>query len=91
MIGDVQKPSGAEHYYQLNDNGQKSYEQANFQASYANLCGIQGYLANVTTTADLDAIKQLGVSNNKQAWVNGSDECRGGIFRSVFGDILQDL
>ena len=84
LIGDVQKPSGAEHYYQLNDNGQKSYEQANFQASYANLCGIQGYLANVTTTADLDAIKQLGVSNNKQAWVNGSDECQGGIFRSGF-------
>ena len=84
LIGDVQKPSGAEHYYQLNDNGQKSYEQANFQASYANLCGIQGYLANVTTTADLDAIKQLGVSNDKQAWVNGTDECQGGIFRSGF-------
>ena len=75
--------TNATHYYQLKDN-QLSYDQANFQSSYQNLCGIQGYLANVTTTADLDAIKQLGVSNDKQAWVNGTDECQGGIFRSGF-------
>ena len=83
LIGDVEKPSGASHYYQLNDT-QLSYNQANFQASYANLCGIQGYLANVTTAADLTAIESLGVSNNKQAWVNGTDECQGGLYRSGF-------
>ena len=73
LLGDVQKPSGATHYYQLKEN-QLSYNQADFQASYQNLCGIQGYLANVTTAADVNAISQLGISNNKQAWVNGTDE-----------------
>ena len=57
MIGDVQKPNGAKHYYQLKEN-QLSYDQANFQASYQNLCGIQGYLANVTTAADLTCIRR---------------------------------
>ena len=83
LLGDVQKPSGATHYYQLKEN-QLSYNQADFQASYQNLCGIQGYLANVTTAADVNAISQLGISNNKQAWVNGTDECQGGIYRSGF-------
>ena len=83
LLGDVQKPTGASHYYQLKDS-QLSYNQANFQASYQNLCGIQGYLANVTTAADLDAIEDLGVTNNKQAWVNGTDECQGGLYRSGF-------
>ena len=84
QIGDVKKPAGASHYYQLNDDSQLSYDQANFQASYANLCGIQGYLANVTTTADYDAISDLGITVNKQAWVNGTDECQGGLYRSGF-------
>ena len=83
LIGDVKKPTNAEHYYQLNIK-ELNYNQANFQATYANLCGIQGYLANVTTTADLDALKELGVSNNKEAWVNGTDECQGGLYRSGF-------
>lgn len=83
LLGDVQKPSGAEHYYQLKET-QLSYNQANFQASFQNLCGIQGYLANVTTSADLDALEELGVTNNKQVWINGTDECQGGIFRSGF-------
>ena len=83
LLGDIQKPSNAEHYYQLKDT-ELSYNQANFQASYQNLCGIQGYLANVTTSADLDAIEELGVTDDKQVWVNGTDECQGGIFRSGF-------
>ena len=83
LLGDVQKPTNATHYYQLKEN-QLSYDQANFQSSYQNLCGIQGYLANVTTTADLDAIEELGVSNDKMAWVNGTDECQGGLYRSGF-------
>ena len=83
FLGDVQKPSGANHYYQLKDS-QLSYNQANFQASYQNLCGIQGYLANVTTSADLDALEELEVTANKQVWVNGTDECQGGIYRSGF-------
>ncbi|WP_440931171.1 LamG-like jellyroll fold domain-containing protein [Candidatus Pelagibacter sp.] len=83
QLGDVEKPTGAEHYYQLKDE-ELSYRQADFQSSYQNLCGIQGYLANVTTAADLDAIEQLGVDNSKHAWVNGTDECQGGIYRSGF-------
>ncbi|WP_440936877.1 LamG-like jellyroll fold domain-containing protein [Candidatus Pelagibacter sp.] len=83
QLGDVEKPTGAQHYYQLKDNG-LSYNQADFQSSYQNLCGIQGYLANVTTAADLTAIESLGASNGSQAWVNGTDECQGGIFRSGF-------
>ena len=83
QLGDVEKPNGAEHYYQLKD-GELSYRQADFQSSYQNLCGIQGYLANVTTAADLNAITSLGVDNSKQAWVNGTDECQGGIYRSGF-------
>ena len=83
LIGDVKKPTGASHYYQLNET-QLSYDQANFQASYSNLCGIQGYLANVTTTADLDALEELGAANGDQAWVNGTDECQGGLYRSGF-------
>ena len=83
QLGDVEKPTGAEHYYQLKDE-ELSYRQADFQSSYQNLCGIQGYLANVTTAADLDAIEELGVANAKQAWVNGTDECQGGIYRSGF-------
>ena len=83
QLGDVEKPNGAEHYYQLKD-GELSYRQADFQSSYQNLCGIQGYLANVTTAADLTAITTLGVDNSKQAWVNGTDECQGGIYRSGF-------
>ena len=83
QLGDVEKPTGAEHYYQLKDE-ELSYRQADFQSSYQNLCGIQGYLANVTTAADLDAIEELGVDNGTQAWVNGTDECQGGIYRSGF-------
>ena len=82
-IGDVQKPTGASHYYQYKDT-QLSYDQANFQASYADLCGIQGYLANVTTSADLTALNVVGVSDGKQAWVNGTDVCQGGYYRSGF-------
>jgi len=82
-IGDVVKPVGAEHYYQIVD-GSLNYFQANFQASYANLCGVQGYLANVTTEADLTALGDLGVTDDKEAWVNGTDECQAGIYRAGF-------
>ena len=83
MLGDVQKPTGASHYYQL-EEAELSYNQADFQASYQNLCGIQGYLANVTTAADLDSLEDLGLENNSQVWVNGTDECQGGVYRSGF-------
>ena len=82
-IGDVKKPAGADHYYQVGD-GSLNYAQADYQASYQNLCGIQGYLANVTTAADLTALSALGISSGKQAWVNGTDECNVGLFRPGF-------
>ena len=82
-IGDVEKPTGSDHYFKKVD-GTLSYQQADYQASYSNLCGLQGYLANVTTASDLIAISSLGVTNNKEAWVNGTDECQGGIYRSGF-------
>ena len=82
-IGDVKKPIGSDHYF-IKVDGTLSYQQADFQASFSNLCGLQGYLANVTTASDLIAISSLGVTNNKEAWVNGTDECQGGIYRSGF-------
>ena len=45
---------------------------------------MQGYLANVTTAADLDSIASLGVTDGNEAWVNGTDRCQGGSFRSGF-------
>ena len=82
-VGNVKKPTGSDHYYKKVD-GTLTYQQADFQASYSNLCGLQGYLANVTTTADLTAISTLGITSGKEAWVNGTDECQGGIYRSGF-------
>ena len=82
-IGDAKKPTGADHYFKFKDVN-VTYEQANFQASYTNLCGLQGYLGNVTTTADLNIIKSLGITIDKDVWINGTDECQGGIFRSGF-------
>ena len=82
-VGNVKKPTGSDHYYKKVD-GTLTYQQADFQASYSNLCGLQGYLANVTTTADLTAISTLGITSGKEAWVNGTDVCQGGIYRSGF-------
>jgi len=82
-IGDVKKPTGSDHYYKKIDE-LVTYQAADFQASYSNLCGLQGYLANVTTTADLTAISTLGITNGKEAWINGTDECQGGIYRAGF-------
>ena len=82
-IGNVKKPTGSDHYYKKVD-GTLTYQQADFQASYSNLCGLQGYLANITTTSDLTAISTLGITSGKEAWINGTDECQGGIYRSGF-------
>ena len=83
-IGDVKKPTGSDHYFKKVDGSNVSYQQADYQASYSNLCGLQGYLANVTTAADLAAISTLGLTTGSEAWINGTDECQGGIFRSGF-------
>ena len=45
---------------------------------------MKGYLANVTTAADLDSIASLGVTDGNEAWVNGTDRCQGGRYRSGF-------
>ena len=82
-IGDVVQPTGASHYYRLVE-AERSYDQANFQASYQNLCGLQGYLAYVRTTADRSALADIGATAGEQYWVNGTDECQGGIYRSGF-------
>ena len=86
-IGDVKKPTGSDHYFKKVDGSNVSYQQADYQASYSNLCGLQGYLANVTTAADLAAISTLGLTTGNEAWINGTDECQGGILDQVFGDI----
>jgi hypothetical protein len=83
-IGDVEKTVGSNYYFKKVDGGNLSYQQAEFQASYSNLCGLQGYLANVTTAEDLTTIASLGVTDGKEAWINGTDRCKGGIFRSGF-------
>ena len=83
-MGDVKKPTGSDHYYKKVDDELVTYQAADFQASYSNLCGLQGYLANVTTTADLTAISTLGIATNKEAWINGTDECQDGIYRAGF-------
>ena len=83
-IGNVKKPTGSDHYYKKVDSSNVTYQQADFQSSYSNLCGLQGYLANVTTTADLSAISTLGILNDSEAWINGTDVCQGGIYRSGF-------
>ena len=33
---------------------------------------------------DLDALEALGLENSDQAWVNGTDECQGGLYRLGF-------
>ena len=83
-MGDVKKPTGSDHYYKKVDDKLVTYQAADFQASYSNLCGLQGYLANVTTTADLTAISTLGITTDKEAWINGTDECQDGIYRAGF-------
>ena len=82
-VGNVKKSTGSDHYYKKVD-GTLTYQQADFQASYSNLCGLQGYLANITTASDLTAISTLGITSGKEAWVNGTDVCQGGIYRSGF-------
>ena len=82
-IGDAVKPVGSDHYYKKVD-GSLGYQQADYQASYSNLCGLQGYLANVTTAEDLSAIASLGVTQGNEAWVNGTDRCLGGAYKSGF-------
>ena len=83
-IGDVVKPAGSDDYYYRVVKKSLSYEQANFQATYQNLCGIQGYLATVSTTAERNAVKSLDFATNEELWINGTDECEGGIYRSGF-------
>ena len=82
-IGDAVKPVGSDHYYKKVD-GTLGYQQADYQASYSNLCGLQGYLANVTTAEDLSAIASLGVTLGNEAWINGTDRCLGGAYKSGF-------
>ena len=83
-IGDVVKTVGSNYYFKKVDGGYPSYQHADYQASYSNLCGLQGYLANVTTAEDLTAIASLGVTDGKEAWINGTDRCKGGIYKSGF-------
>ena len=78
-LGNVTKPTNAEHYYQVVEDD-LTYAQADFQASYQNLCGLQGYLAYVKTTEDATAVGQLDLPSNEKSWVNGSDETIGGTF-----------
>ena len=78
-LGNVTKPTNAEHYYQVVEDD-LTYAQADFQASYQNLCGLQGYLAYVKTTEDATAIAQLDLPSGEKSWVNGSDETIGGTF-----------
>ena len=78
-LGNVTKPTNAEHYYQVVEED-LTYAQADFQASYQNLCGLQGYLAYVKTTEDATAVGQLDLPTGKKSWVNGSDETIGGTF-----------
>ena len=78
-LGNVTKPTNAEHYYQVVEDD-LTYAQADFQASYQNLCGLQGYLAYVKTTEDATAVGQLDLPSGKKSWVNGSDETIGGTF-----------
>ena len=82
-LGDVTKPTDSNYYYRYISNS-LSYEQANFQASYQNLCGLQGYLAMVTSTNDLAAISNVGLPQDEKIWINGTDECEGGVYRSGF-------
>jgi hypothetical protein len=82
-IGNTVKPDGSDHYFKKVD-GNLSYQQADYQASYSNLCGLQGYLANATTASDLSSIDSLGITNGNEAWVNGTDRCQGGRYRSGF-------
>ena len=78
-LGNVTKPTNAQHYYQVVEDD-LTYAQADFQASYQNLCGLQGYLAYVKTTEDATAVGQLDLPDGKKSWVNGSDETIGGTF-----------
>ncbi|WP_440910182.1 LamG-like jellyroll fold domain-containing protein [Candidatus Pelagibacter sp.] len=78
-IGNVTKPSNAEHYYQVVEKD-VTYAQADFQASYQNLCGLQGYLAYVKTAEDATAVAALTLEAGKNSWVNGSDSTIGGTF-----------
>ena len=78
-LGNVTKPTNAEHYYQVVEED-LTYAQADFQSSYQNLCGLQGYLAYVKTTEDATAVGQLDLPTGKKSWVNGSDETIGGTF-----------
>ena len=78
-IGNVTKPSNAEHYYQVVEKD-VTYAQADFQASYQNLCGLQGYLAYVKTSEDATAVAALTLEAGKNSWVNGSDSTIGGTF-----------
>lgn len=83
-IGDVVKPSDDSDYYYRLMGDSLSYEQANYQSTYQNLCGLQGYLAVVRTADDRSALSNIGATTGNQYWVNGTDECQGGIFRSGF-------
>lgn len=82
-IGDVTKPDNQDYYLQL-VSGSTSYTQANFQSTFKNICGLQGYLAPVTIDEDLDAIRTMGVSSEKHVWINGTDEQVGGTFAPGF-------
>ena len=82
-IGEVTKTSGSDHYFKKVD-GNFTYQQADYQASYSNLCGMKGYLANITTTSDLAAVNGLDVAAGEEAWINGTDRCQNGIYRSGF-------
>ena len=78
-LGNVTKPTNAEHYYQVVEDS-VTYDQADFQASYQNLCGLQGYLAYVKTSEDATAVGDLTLETGKKSWVNGSDSTIGGTF-----------
>ena len=72
--------SGSDHYFKKVD-GNFTYQQADYQASYSKLSGDEKVVASITS--DLAAVIASGASMT-QSWINGTDVCQGGIYRSGF-------
>jgi len=84
-VGQANYLESTNHYYQYIPNTGISWTNAKNAAAASTYYGLQGYLATITST---DEVQISGVQASGAGWIGGSDEANEGVWKWVTGPEL---
>ena len=84
-VGQANYLESTDHYYQYIPNTGISWTNAKNAAAASTYYGLQGYLATITST---DEVQISGVQASGAGWIGGSDEANEGVWKWVTGPEL---